>query len=455
MIFKTFRLRLTIIYTAIVVLLFLAFAFVTHSEYRKELMETIDKDLLKTAKTESPDESNPGLMNRNTEIIKKVGNEYYQITSQSGKVIITLINKTQQLFLNWDLMVTAFKGAPQFETIQYKGEKQRALYFPVKEDTILHIRKSLVDTEESLVRIKKLFLIFLPVILMVSSLIFWLLAGKLLDPVIKIRLLAEKIRHGKLGERINIGFKGKEIDDLVTIFNTMLDSIQHSMESQKRFSSDVSHEIRSPLTSLRGSIEVALRKKRNPEEYEDILRNNLSDIIRLSKITDNLLFLTRADNNILELRRQWFDVKRFMETMIDNFRYKILSAGISITEDYQANLELNGDIDLLEHAFSNIIDNAVKYTPAGGKITVITRKEDGNIVITISDTGIGISEDNIPHIFERFYRVDRDSSRKLSGTGLGLAITKWIIHAHNGKISVKSTLGSGSEFIVAFPETSD
>ena len=455
MIIKTFRLRLTIIYTAAVVLLFLAFAFVTHIEYKKELLKTIDKDLLKIAKSESLDESNPNLMNNNAEIIKKVGNEYYQVTSQKGKVIITLINKTKPLPLNWNLMVTAFKGTPQYETIQNKGENYRMLYFPMKEDTILHIGKSLEDIEESITRLERLFLFFLPLTLIVSSLIFWFLTGKLLAPVVKIKALAEKIRLGKLSERINIGYKGKEIDDLVNILNDMLDSCQRSVESQKRFSSDVSHEIRSPLTSLRGSIEVALRKKRTTEEHEDILRNNLADIIRLSKITDNLLFLTKVDNNILELRRQWFDVKHFMGTVVETFRYKAFSANLSIVEDYQEHLELNGDIDLLEHAFSNLIDNAIKYTPQGGKITIKTYEEDTNITITISDTGIGISEDDIPHIFERFYRVVKESSRKLGGTGLGLAITQWIIHAHNGKIGVKSTVGSGSDFIVAFPKTSD
>src|SRR4030066_1491301 len=391
MIIKTFRLRLTIIYTAAVVLLFLAFAFVTHIEYKKELLKTIDKDLLKIAKSESLDESNPNLMNNNAEIIKKVGSEYYHITSQKGKVIITLINKTKPLPLNWNLMVTAFKGTPQYETIQQKGENYRMLFFPMKEDTILHIGKSLEDIEESITRLERLFLFFLPLTLIVSSLIFWFLTGKLLAPVVKIKALAEKIRLGKLSERINIGYKGKEIDDLVNILNDMLDSCQRSVESQKRFSSDVSHEIRSRLTSLRGSIEVALRKKRTTEEHEDILRKNLADIVRLSKITDNLLFLTKVDNNILELRRQWFDVKHFMGTVVETF----------------------------------------------------------------SDTGIGISEDDIPHIFERFYRVVKESSRKLGGTGLGLAITQWIIHAHNGKIGVKSTVGSGSDFIVAFPKASD
>jgi heavy metal sensor kinase len=454
MIIKTFRLRLTVIYTTAVVLLFFAFATVTYLKYGKELLETVDKDLLKTAKTERLDESNPNLTNRNAEIIKKAGNEYYQVTTQKGKVVITNISRDQQT-LNWNLMMTAFNGTPQYETIQYQGENYRTLYFPLKEDAVLHIGKSLEDIEESETRLERLFFIFLPLILVVSSLLFWFLAGKLLAPVVKIRSLAENIRLGKLSERINVGSKGKEIDDLVRILNDMLDSCQRSVESQKRFSSNVSHEIRSPLTSLRGSIEVALRKKRTPEEYEDILRNNLIDIIRLSKITDNLLFLTKTDNNILELRRQWFDVKHFMETVVENFRYKALSIDLSIIEDYQESLELNGDIDLLEHAFSNLIDNAVKYTSQGGKITLRTYKEDKNIMISISDTGIGISEDDIPHIFDRFYRVDKESSRKLGGTGLGLAITQWIINAHNGRISVKSTLGSGSDFIIAFPKTSD
>jgi heavy metal sensor kinase len=454
MIIKTFRLRLTVIYTTAVVLLFFAFATVTYLKYGKELLETVDKDLLKTAKTERLDESNPNLTDRNAEIIKKAGNEYYQVTTQKGKVVITNISRDHQT-LNWNLMMTAFNGTPQYETIQYQGENYRTLYFPLKEDAVLHIGKSLEDIEESETRLERLFFIFLPFVLIVSSVLFWLLAGKLLAPVVKIRSLAENIRLGKLSERINVGSKGREIDDLVSILNDMLDSCQRSVESQRRFSSNVSHEIRSPLTSLRGSIEVALRKKRTPEEYEDILRNNLVDIIRLSKITDNLLFLTKTDNNILELRRQWFDVKHFMETVVENFRYRALSTDISIIEDYQEDLELNGDIDLLEHAFSNLIDNAVKYTSQGGKITLRTYKEDKNIMISVSDTGIGISGDDIPHIFERFYRVDKESSRKLGGTGLGLAITQWIINAHSGKISVKSTLGSGSDFIVAFPKTSD
>ena len=231
----------------------------------------------------------------------------------------------------------------------------------------------------------------------------------------------------------------------------MLGNIQYSMEMQRRFTADVSHEIRSPLTSLRGSIEVSLRKKRAPEEYEELLKDNLSDVIRLSKITDSLLFLTRADNNILELRRRWFDLGHMLKGLTERMRYKAFCAGISISESYGEKIEINGDIDLLEEAFTNLIDNAINYTPSGGTITIASKKEDETTLISVSDTGIGIPEDEVPHVFERFYRVSKERSRKSGGTGLGLSIVKWIINAHSGNIEVKSAVGIGSEFIVSFP----
>jgi signal transduction histidine kinase len=241
----------------------------------------------------------------------------------------------------------------------------------------------------------------------------------------------------------------------VVIFNEMLDSIQRAIESQKRFTSDVSHEIRSPLTSLRGSIEVALRKKRPVEEYEEVLRNNLADILRLARITDNLLFLARADNNIHEMRMQWFELDRLLENSVERLRPKADSAGLSISEDYQQHLEMRGDIDLVEQAFSNLIDNAIKYTPQGGAVSVCAKEEDGAVTVTVSDTGIGIPEQDIAHIFERFYRVNKERSRKLGGTGLGLAITKWIVTSHGGTITATSAPGRGSAFTVVLPKARD
>ncbi len=452
---KTFRLRLTVIYTVVVVFIFSVFALVIYLEYKKGLLEAVDKALLKTAMTEKQKGLDPKALPDNAVLIKKYGREYYEVVNQDGEVMITALNRDLRMPPDMSRMENAFRGSATYATEDYRGEHFRILYFPVNNENILRAADSLEDREKVVGDLERLFVLLFPLILGVSSVMSWFLAGKSLDPVVRIKSLAEEIRRGKFSERINIGVKGKEIDDLVRIFNEMLDGIQRSIEAQKRFTSDVAHEIRSPLTSLRGSIEVALRKKRSSEEYEDVLRENLSDIVRLSKITDNLLFLSRADNNILELRMQWFDLGRLLEGSVARLRPKAESAGLSLVEEHREVVEMRGDVDLLEQAFANLIDNAIKYTPHGGSVQVRSQEEDDFVRVIVSDTGMGIPEEDIPHIFDRFYRVSKERSRKLGGTGLGLAITKWIVAAHNGTITVKSGVGQGSELTVVFPKPRD
>ncbi len=446
---------MTVFYTVAVVLIISACAFMLYYRYEDGLLEKVDADLLATAKNLMLSEMRPKMLTRNEEIVIKSREEYFQVINYNGEIIITSLSKNQQWPMNTDLMLSAFQGTPGYETVKFMGGDYRTLYFPVNRDVIIRVGMPLEDVAKALAGMEKLFLFFFPFVLIISSLTSWFLAGWALDPVVKIKTLAEQIRRGRLRGRIDVGRKGKEIDELALIFNDMLDSIQHSVETQKRFVSDVSHEIKSPLTSLRGNIEVALRKKRTSEEYEDILKNNLADIIRLSRITDDLLFLTKADNNILELRVQWFDLGHALSAVVERLRYKADLAGVTITEDFRQQPEVSGDVFLLEQAFSNLIENAIKYTPREGRVTVTTEERNSSVTITVSDTGAGIPGEDLPHIFERFYRVDKERSRKAGGTGLGLSITEWIIKAHKGAISVKSVIGKGSDFIVTLPKTEE
>jgi heavy metal sensor kinase len=445
---KTFRLRLTLIYTVVVVFIFFVSGFVIHAQFKNKWYESVDRELLREA-TDFSHDIDPMRIKNNEEIIKRIGDEYYQIINRRGEVRISSLSSNFLWPVNRDLLTRTLKGGPQFDTVSYRGENYRVLYMSLNEDNILSIGESLKDVEEEVAALSRLSLYFFPFILAITSVVSWFLAGRALSPMVQIKSLAEQIRHGRLDRRIEVGVKGKEVEDLVKIFNEMLDGIQNSMDAQKRFTSDVSHEVRSPLTSLRGSIEVALRKKRTTEEYEELLRNNLSDIIRLSRITDDLLFLAKADNNILELRKHSFDVNQLLKHIIERLRYE----GLSIVEKYEEGLEVYGDSSILEQAFTNLINNAIKYTPRGGTVTIRTEREENSAKVTISDSGIGIPEDEIPHIFERFYRVDKERSRKMGGTGLGLAITQWIVNAHDGHILVKSKIGSGSDFIVILPKT--
>lgn len=456
MIVRTFRLRLTIIYTLVVTGIFSVFATAIYFQYKHTLFKEIDSYLLKEANEEILTENNPNLPLKSRQIIKRVGNEFFEIIDNRGQVIITSLNAERERWpINSEAMLRAFKGSPQFDTVNFRGLNYKVLYFPVSGEKILRVVLSLGETEGDIRGLRGLFYLSLPFVILISFAASWLLSGGALAPIVKIRSLASQVREGRLGKRIEMEAKGKEIEDLVVMFNEMLDGIQCSIEAQKRFTAAVSHEVRSPLTSLRGNIEVALRKKRAPEEYEELLKTNLSDIIRLSKITDNLLFFTKADNNIIEVRKQWFEVAHLLHNMAERLRYKASSTGITIIESYQEGLEMSGDLDLLDQAFSNIVENAINYTPSGGSIVIASKKENGKIVISVSDTGIGIPEDEIPHLFERFYRVNKERSRKSGGTGLGLSITEWVVSAHDGKIKIVSSVGAGSEFITSFPVPKD
>jgi heavy metal sensor kinase len=455
MIIKTFRLRLTLFYTGAVVLIIAAFCFLLYRQYEGQLLDRVDAQLMATARELIVSEIKPKTLTRDQEIIIKTKQEYFQIVNYNGEIIITSLSQNQQWPLDKQMMLKAFQGNPQYETVKFMGGDYRTIYFPVNTESIVRVGKSLDETGQTLAGLRRLLILFSPFVLVICSIMSWLFAGWALNPVLEIKNIAEQIRRGRMRGRIEAGLKGRELGELAVIFNDMLQSIQRSVEMQKRFVADVSHEIRSPLTALRGSIEVALRRRRSAEDYENVLETSLADVIRLSRITDDLLFLTRADNNILDLRRQWFELGPALSSIVERLGHKAVSAGVSLVEDYRVDLEVYGDTFLLDQAFSNLVENAIKYTPRGGKVTVTTEEKESSVMVTVSDSGIGIPEDDIPHLFERFYRVDKERSRRAGGTGLGLSITEWIVKAHKGTISVKSTPGSGSSFIVALPKDGD
>jgi len=444
--------RLALIFTVFFSLLFILSILAVYTEYERRLYETVDWTLMRASKTMAEGKIDANHLDRDQEIITQFGDDIHQVIQRNGTAVVgSLSGVAQRWPVSKEKLRAAFKGKPAYDTVNYKGEKFRLLYYPAGKDEVLRTGATLEDIERHLKDLKRLAILFPAFIIGISFLMSWFLAGLAVAPAVKFRIRAEEAMKDKSIEKIDLGAQGKEISGLVMIFNSMIESIRNSVEAHRRFTSDVAHEMRSPLTSLIGNTEVTLRKKRTAEEYEELLRNNLADMVRLSRITDNILFLTKVDNQILELRKQRFDLDQFLENIVERSQFKADRSGITLTSQYEhPHLEIYGDMNLLEQAFSNLIDNALKYTPRGGQVTVKSSKEDTGIHIAICDTGIGIPEDEIPHIFNRFYRVEREHTRA-AGTGLGLSITQWIINANDGKINVKSKVGAGSEFMVVFP----
>ena len=438
---KTLRARLTLFYLSLSVVLVIAFALLIYRSFKGYLLDSVDTGLLATARTLTEDGGGGAAVRYEAETLVRSGEGYVR-PSAGGEV-------------NWPVETVLFRkalgGVHSFDTVQHGGETFRVLYFPVDEKRVLRIGHPLKEVDERLRRLEEIFYLCLPFFVVVVVIVSYYTAGRAVLPVIKLTEAADKLKGGVLKERVSLDFPGLEIKNLVRVFNDMLDSIQRHVESHKRFTSDVSHEIRSPLTILKGSIEVALRKRRDAGEYERILKENLLEVNRLQKITENLLLLSRADYNIIEMQNTWFDLNELISLIVDRYRNEIMEKSLTVVEDYQEYMEVFCDRELLDEAMSNLFDNAVKYTPRGGSVVVKTEKLIDGIVVSFQDSGPGVPEDDRERIFERFYRVDKTRSRLSGGSGLGLAITKWIIEAHGGRISVGDADSGGAVFTVTLP----
>ncbi len=447
MLIRSFRFRVFALSAFSFISVFLILLLLLTSNFKNKIYRSVDQDLVERASNLSSYTTGQPRIRQNEKIIEKVKDDYYQIINDRGDVIVSSITSDHLWPINRDLMIRAFGGSTGFETIRFREEYYRVVYFPISKSRIVSLAKSLEETDEIIAEMNRSFIIILIIFAAATIIISWFISKKAVLPLKEMISFGEELKSGRIKE-IAIRTRGEEIERIVNIFKGIVENIKNLSETQKRFTQDVSHEIRSPLTSLRGNIEVALRKKRSTDEYEDVLRNNLFDVIRLIRITDDLLFLARADNNIIEIRKNWFDVNHLLKAIIERLDHYV----VKIIEDYKEGIEYYGDINLLEQAISNIIQNSIKYTPEGGTIKISTWDDNSSIYIGISDSGIGIPEKDIPHIFERFYRVDKERSRKMGGTGLGLSIAKWIIDNHGGNITVKSTPGVGTTFTITLPK---
>jgi heavy metal sensor kinase len=317
------------------------------------------------------------------------------------------------------------------------------------------IGRSIEANRRTLEAFTRNYFVFLPVMIAFSGLLGWVLAGRAIRPVNSVAQAAQNITGSNLSLQIPLRGAGDELDHLIESFNRMTARLNQSFEQIRRFSTDVSHELRTPLTAIRGQLEVALFTAETPEQYRDAIVNALEDVEKLSSIVRSLLLLSQAESGQVILQKAPLDLAEVAADVVDQFQIPAEEKGVVLSASLDADAVISADRTQIERLLSNLLSNAVKYTPKGGSVRVRVARDDspGWAQLVIEDTGLGIPAENLPHIFDRFYRVRNAQTNLTQGLGLGLSFVAWIVEVHGGRIDVASTEGEGTRFTVLLPLT--
>jgi heavy metal sensor kinase len=315
------------------------------------------------------------------------------------------------------------------------------------------IGRSLGPVRSTVDRFTRRYFFLLPAMIALTGLLGWALAGRSLQPVNSVAQAAQMMTGSNLSLKIPLRGAGDELDHLIDSFNRMTARLHQNFEQIRRFSTDVSHELRTPLTAIRGQLEVALFTAETPDQYRDAMVNALEDVEKLSSIVRALLLLSQAESGQLALQRTPLDLARLAIDVVDQFQIPAEEKGVSLSvSGDREGVWASSDPTQMERLMSNLLSNAIKYTPKGGWVRVqIGRDESDWAQLIVEDSGVGIPAENLPHIFDRFYRVRNAQTNMVQGLGLGLSFVAWIVEAHGGRIDVASADGEGSRFTVLLP----
>jgi heavy metal sensor kinase len=316
----------------------------------------------------------------------------------------------------------------------------------------VQVARSLASYDHELAELLAVLLIAGPLTLGIAISGGYFLARRALVPVDLMTQTANQIDARRMGRRIEIVHPADELGRLATTLNGMLDRLQRSFQEMQRFTADASHELRTPLSIIRTEAELALAKPIGDAEKQELLGNILEECQRLTWITDQLLTLCRDDSGIASSSRERVDLALMSRQVAETMKLPADSKQQTFACFADESAVVTGDVVRLRHMIYNLLDNAIKYSPTGGRIELFVQANGNHVRLIVADDGIGISPEHLPHIFERFYRVDKSRTRAEGGTGLGLSIVQSIVTAHGGQVDVQSEPGRGTSFTVTLPK---
>jgi signal transduction histidine kinase len=320
----------------------------------------------------------------------------------------------------------------------------------LEDGTLVQVGKSTEAREALLARFRAVLgLVTLSIVLIALS-GGWLATQSALSPIRRLTLAVRQIiRTGRTDARVPLDGSGDAIDELTGLFNTMLDKIEGLVTAMRGALDNVSHDLRTPLTRLRGTAEMALASAPDVDRYREALADCVEESDRVLVMLNTLMDISEAESGAMQLQREPVRLAEIVARAVDLYRDVADAKGVTLAADAPADVTVAADRTRLEQVAANLIDNAVKYTPAGGHVDVQVRREDGTAVLRVHDTGPGIPPDELPRIFDRLFRGD--TSRAERGLGLGLSLVKAVVEAHGGTVDVVSEPGRGSAFTVRLP----
>jgi len=377
------------------------------------------------------------LLNLNGEAFSSSNMSYWKDIAVDGRAIEELL-RSQTPFT-------------QTIVIPNRRERIRILYAMLSPTTIAQVGEAMESQSVFVEAFRKIFFTTMSLLILVAAGIGWFMARRAVSGVEAVTRAARNISAGSLQERVPVKPTGDEIDQLATTFNQMLDRIQTLLTEIKEMNDNIAHDLRSPVARIRGLAEVTLTGGKSLGDYEIMAASTIEECDRLLDLINTMLVIAKMEAGVEKFPNDEIDISALVHKACELFEPMADDKKVALKCRMPEKVLLVGDVRMLQRMLSNILDNAVKYTPSGGTVEIsLSESGQHDVIISIRDTGVGISATDLPHIFERFYRCDR--SRSQPGTGLGLSLARAIARAHGGDIRVTSTPDQGSTFSIILPK---
>ena len=453
--FKSLATRLTALYTLLFAILALLVFGVIHYNLQHNLLERIDNEFIDDGREFIELYQRGGLAALRQEI------RLEERAEDPSEMFISVYSPTFELVASskteaWpDLPGTLEQlkkvASPLFKTIDLPGRSShvRVFYQPLNDGYVIAAGRLLDDNEQLLSSFTRVFTIAFSVMVVIGIAIGFYMSKKALTGIERVRETADQISRGNLSQQISFDAQTVEINDLIRSINRMQSQIRNLIKELQDVSNNIAHDLRSPVTRIRGMAEITLSGEQSLNEYQNMSGAVIEECDSLIRMINTMLEIAETDARIKPLEKESLDITAMVRDLAELYSAVAEDKGIKISLRLPTEpLLIAADRSRLQRAFANLLDNALKFTPEGGRVSLAARREDDSVQVTISDSGIGINEHDLPHVYERFYRADR--SRSTPGTGLGLSLVKSIIHAHHGSITITSEGETGTQVALRF-----